>query len=509
MPAVAENQAVVQIRWAIWRGTETGNSSGLAIDNISVTGVGGTPGVVATGTVSGLFTAPGVPSEPATISVSGTLLNGNLTVTAPAGVEVSTSSVSGFGSSVSLTPSGGSVATTPVYVRLASASSPATISGNLTVASAGADSKLVAVSGTVNGPVAIPFGPQDFESNTLPFVTYSVAGSKNWTYTNNTWGGGSTAGPSNKAMYMNGFGSDVAANDWLILGPLDCSSANNPSISFNTLNYHTSTNTVVNELILKLSTNYSGSGSPANATWSTLTFAKPASELTKSPSGDVALTGAANRSNVYVAFHYLASNTITGTTADWEVDDVAVTNLTRPTLTLILPGSINEGVSNVVGSVLLSGTNLASSLSVTVTSSNTAELLVKAATNGVAGGSAVVTIPAGSNSATFYLDAVRDRAYDTNKPVAVTATPGDSNFDGDTGTVVVNNVDYNPDGFDGVNTYSANFASLATNAALPLGWTVESTGGSAYTNITSYWGNAGAGAGVVVTNGILGYQHTG
>ncbi|NBS15015.1 MAG: hypothetical protein EBT57_09495 [Verrucomicrobia bacterium] len=121
----------------------------------------------------------------------------------------------------------------------------------------------------------------------------------------------------------------------------------------------------------------------------------------------------------------------------------------------------------------------------------------------------MVTIPAGSNSASFYLDAVRDRAYDTNKSVAVTATPGDSNFDGDTGTVVVNNIDANPDGFDGVNTYSASFASLATNAALPLGWTVESTGGSAYTNITSYWGNAGAGAGVVVTNGILGYQHTG
>ena len=38
LPVTALNQPIVQIRWAIWRGTETGNSSGLAIDNISVIG---------------------------------------------------------------------------------------------------------------------------------------------------------------------------------------------------------------------------------------------------------------------------------------------------------------------------------------------------------------------------------------------------------------------------------------------------------------------------------------
>lgn len=38
LPAAANNQPVVQIRWATWRGTETGGSSGIAIDNISVIG---------------------------------------------------------------------------------------------------------------------------------------------------------------------------------------------------------------------------------------------------------------------------------------------------------------------------------------------------------------------------------------------------------------------------------------------------------------------------------------
>ena len=37
LPSAAENQSVVQLRWACWRGTQSGNSSGAALDNISVT----------------------------------------------------------------------------------------------------------------------------------------------------------------------------------------------------------------------------------------------------------------------------------------------------------------------------------------------------------------------------------------------------------------------------------------------------------------------------------------
>jgi len=38
LPPAAENQPNVQIRWATWRGTETGSSSGIAIDTVSVSG---------------------------------------------------------------------------------------------------------------------------------------------------------------------------------------------------------------------------------------------------------------------------------------------------------------------------------------------------------------------------------------------------------------------------------------------------------------------------------------
>jgi len=40
LPANAGNQPVVQLRWAIWRGTETGTSAGIGIDDISVSSTG-------------------------------------------------------------------------------------------------------------------------------------------------------------------------------------------------------------------------------------------------------------------------------------------------------------------------------------------------------------------------------------------------------------------------------------------------------------------------------------
>ncbi len=58
LPLAAENQPVVQIRWATWRGTESGSSSGIAIDSISVTGT-------ATGTSLTVTPAPSSFSESA------------------------------------------------------------------------------------------------------------------------------------------------------------------------------------------------------------------------------------------------------------------------------------------------------------------------------------------------------------------------------------------------------------------------------------------------------------
>jgi hypothetical protein len=91
------------------------------------------------------------PSSQQSFTVSGNDLTANVTVTAPTNYEVSTTSGSGFGSSVVLTQSGGDIVGEPktVYVRLKSGLSVNTYNGNVTISSTGATSLTVALSGSV------------------------------------------------------------------------------------------------------------------------------------------------------------------------------------------------------------------------------------------------------------------------------------------------------------------------------------------------------------------------
>lgn len=99
LPAAAENQPYVQIRWAVWRGSEGGSSSGFAVDNISVTAGAPSPPAITSVDLSGsaflqgdpanvtvqLDSAP-PPGSPATLSVaSGAFASGpvSITITSP------------------------------------------------------------------------------------------------------------------------------------------------------------------------------------------------------------------------------------------------------------------------------------------------------------------------------------------------------------------------------------------------------------------------------------------
>ena len=102
-------------------------------------------------TLSGFTTSLGAPSTTKTYSISGANLLENLVITAPAGYEISTSSGSGFSSTLTLTQSGGTITSTTIYVRLTGASVGAP-SGNITNVSSGVTST-VALTGTVQQPV--------------------------------------------------------------------------------------------------------------------------------------------------------------------------------------------------------------------------------------------------------------------------------------------------------------------------------------------------------------------
>ena len=472
-------------------------------------GAASDPSITTTGTLNSFTATAGIASTAQTFSVTSSNLTADITVTAPTDFEVASDGAT-FGNTATINQNGGSASGT-VSVRVAASASAGVISGNVTLASTTA-SRSVAVSGFVSGPVALPYGPETFETSQWQFYTYSVAGNKDWSYViNSTLGGGVTTAPPNKAMEVNSFGGDVASNDWLILGPIDASAANNPVVTFTTLTRFA--NNAVNELTLKVSTDYTGTGSPDGATWTTLTYNVPvANTITKTASGQVALTGAANQNNVYVAWHYQAEGTTSGDSGLWQVDDVTVQNALKPALLITAPATINEGVLGTTGTVSIP-VALETNLDVTVASSDATELLVDG--TGTPAATTTVTIPAGSTSASFFIDTLADDEIDTDQTVTLTASVLDDSYEIGTTTVNVKNLDV-PSASLGSSGYTQDFAGFAQSTpTLPTGWSVSGPVTTFNTSTNSSgvltdvdWGS-GTGAGLRGNGSVFGYQHTG
>jgi len=142
----------------------------ILIDDASIGDYSGgsTPTItLSSGDLSAFSTTYGIASAAQSFTVAGSDLTANITVTAPSGYNVSLSSGSGYGSSVSLTPSGGTVSETTVYVRLTGAATGA-FSGNVSATSTDAAEKTKAVSGTVG--LAAPTGVVASETNATDFT---------------------------------------------------------------------------------------------------------------------------------------------------------------------------------------------------------------------------------------------------------------------------------------------------------------------------------------------------
>ena len=142
--------------------------------------------IVTTGTISAFTTCIGTASASQSFTVTSSDLTSNLTITAPTGYEVSrTSSSAGYQDTVVLVQSSGSIAATPIYVRI-KASASSSNSGNISLAYSSGNT-------TFYQYVAIPTSTL----NALPTVT--VTGSKFYTVvgTNLTLTGNGTAASSN------------------------------------------------------------------------------------------------------------------------------------------------------------------------------------------------------------------------------------------------------------------------------------------------------------------------
>jgi endonuclease/exonuclease/phosphatase family metal-dependent hydrolase len=142
-------QAGVYIAFVYASTTGTNTCANWILDDIAIANVGGTVAPFISSvpaSLSGFGTTNAVPSTPQTLNVQATNLTADITITAPAEFEVSLTSSSGYGTSVTLAQANGRVLATQVFVRL----NPTTTgpkSGNVTLAS-GSASVNVAVSGT-------------------------------------------------------------------------------------------------------------------------------------------------------------------------------------------------------------------------------------------------------------------------------------------------------------------------------------------------------------------------
>ncbi len=135
------------------------SSVGAESENVSVTGITSLaplPQITVTPTgLSGFVQILGSPSDEQTITVSGSNLTSDISVTAPAGYEVSLASGTGFGGEVVLSHAGGIVDPTLVYVRL-NETSVGTFLSNIIISTDGLPNLAVPVSGSVEG-LAEPF----------------------------------------------------------------------------------------------------------------------------------------------------------------------------------------------------------------------------------------------------------------------------------------------------------------------------------------------------------------
>ncbi len=129
-------------------------------------------------------------------TVSGNGLTADITVTAPTNFEVSLAPGSGYGSSVTLNQSGGLVNTTTVYVRSAASAPTGSITGNVTLTSAGALSQNIPVTGFVNAiPTVNPVANQTV-NNGAATTAVNFTGSGGFSWVNNTPGIGLAASGS-------------------------------------------------------------------------------------------------------------------------------------------------------------------------------------------------------------------------------------------------------------------------------------------------------------------------
>ncbi|RYF75906.1 MAG: ExeM/NucH family extracellular endonuclease, partial [Comamonadaceae bacterium] len=237
----------------------------------------------------------------------------------------------------------------------------------------------------------------------------------------NSWFLNSTAG-NDKAAEANGFGDTAAANDWLISKAFNLNGTAVEFLSFRTWTNFTDSG-FAQPLTLKYSTDYSGTGDPALATWTELTFtASPRASQTWTDSGLIDLSELSG-TNVHFAFQYQSSGTASNSSSSWRVDDFQLQSHATPVISIAATDADKaEGDSGSTAhtfTVTRAGSNLAAETvqwAVTGSGANPAD----AADFGGTLPAGTVSFEAGQKTATLTVNAVADTAVELDEGFTVT-----------------------------------------------------------------------------------------
>ena len=232
----------------------------------------------------------------------------------------------------SLTLAAADVATPkPVYVKFA----PVTAGNfNSTVSntSTGASALNVALTGVALDPANLSFNFNSCTALGTPgsgFTTYSVTGPQGFACSQ--FGRNGTNG-----VDINGYsgGGGVDNEDWLISPQLLIGSQNAPVLSFYSRGEFSGPS-----LQLLVSTNYTGSGNPNNATWTDLQAPFPPLTNTWTLTDGINLSAYKSYPTLYIAFKYTSSPELNA--ARWTLDDVYISD--RSKLLTANPVALNFG----------------------------------------------------------------------------------------------------------------------------------------------------------------------
>lgn len=161
----------------------------------------------------------------------------------------------------------------------------------------------------LTNPRVLPLFDEPFTTNFPNWVKFSVTGAQVWNLN-------SSNGNPGQCADMNGFASGAQNNDdWLISPSINLTSIPSAILTFQTSRPFSGTN-----LQVLVSTNYSGSGAPSAATWTTVTGLL-ATSTTWRDSGNVSLAAFLGQTNVRIAFKYVST---TSGASQWRVDNVKV-----------------------------------------------------------------------------------------------------------------------------------------------------------------------------------------